>query len=179
MHSHSVIGTVGTSDALADDHISQLLNHLAAKAKVAAAEQQQQDIEDEEQRPQRHRRAASSSDSPPPSPRAGGDNNDNNDCSYQGSSESPSRYERSRPTLLISQGVVGSNEKRTSTTLDKVDSIMEKGDSIVSNLLRTRSTIQEVLHTGNTIVRLHIMGTPSVFVCDRVTPLTCVRMVVR
>eukprot|EP01043_Picozoa_sp_COSAG02_P028681 COSAG02_NODE_1750_length_11068_cov_7.252530_2_plen_172_part_00 len=150
--------------ALEDDRISQLLDQLVAKAKVATEGQQQHyhhqqqhqqyqhDVDEEEERQQRYRRRArSSSHSPPPSPRAVGCSDSSNDGDYVGAESSPARVEL-RPSSPAS--TAGSSEKRSPTALDKVDSIMEKGDSIVSNLLRTKSTIREVLHTGNTIVRL-------------------------
>lgn len=142
---------------LGDDRVSLLLDQLVAKAKATEGNQQQQqqaqhDVDEDGERRRRYRqRAGSPSLSPPPSPRAAGDGDSSDDSEYN-VAESPSTLVQLRSSPPASTEFT--SEKRLPTALDKVDSIMEKGDSIVSNLLRTKSTIREVLHTGNTIVRI-------------------------
>ena len=111
---------------LGDDRVSLLLDQLVAKAKATEGNQQQQQ-------------------------QAQHDVDEDDDSEYN-VAESPSTFVQLRSSPPASTEFT--SEKRLPTALDKVDSIMEKGDSIVSNLLRTKSTIREVLHTGNTIVRI-------------------------
>lgn len=167
--------TVGTLGALDDDRVSQLLNQLVAKAKVAGLQSERQRHEngehsvhaDEDEQlwqtassyGKRRHQSVSSSPSPPRSPRAGNSDSDNdNDGSDSSTADLRARNSASTSSECFSlDSSIGRNhsERKSPTALDKVDSIMEKGDSIVTNLLRTKSTIREMLNTGHTIVCLN------------------------